>query len=187
VVREKADDNNVRLGTLAQDVEAITRGIPQMAGAGGVNPAGGAAGGPPPGGVPPAQGQPEQLGASPSQIFEQARSDYMAGNYDVSIKGFEGYLTNFPKSPQAPDAQLYIGESLRSQGKFSQAIDAFTRVIDNYPGSSKVAEALFKRGRAYEDAGDNARARESYQAVVDKFPPDNTWYIQATQRLGKIK
>jgi tol-pal system protein YbgF len=191
VVREKADDNNTRLGTLALDVEVISKTLPQIAAAASAGQPlpGGAAGGPPAAGNPatPPQGRPEQPGASPSQLFQQAQSDYMAGNFPLAISGFISYLGSWSISPQAPDAQLYLGDSYRKLGKFDDAIDAYTKVVNNYPASPKVAEALYKRGAAYEDAGDKVRARESYQAVIDKYPPDNQWAIMAKAVVGRIK
>jgi tol-pal system protein YbgF len=175
VVREKADDNNVRLGTMAQDVEAISRTIPQMGAPAAGNPA-----------TPP-QGQPEQPGAPPSQIFQQAQSDFMVGNYDLAIPGFVSYLNNWPKSTQAPDAQMYIGDSYRKLGKFDQAVEAYAKVVNNYPASTKVPEALYKSGNAFEDAGDKMRARESYQAVIDKYPADNQWVVMANQGVTRVK
>jgi tol-pal system protein YbgF len=189
VVREKADDNNLRLGTLALDVEAISRMMPQLGAPAAGAPPGGAPGAPPAGNpaTPPTGGLPEQPGAAPSQLFAQALSDFMVGNYDLAVSGFQYYLTNYPKGPQAPDSQMYIGDCYRKQGKFDQAIEAYTKVINNYATSTKVAEALYKRGNAFEDTGDKVRAKESYQAVIDKYPADNVWAIQALQRLTSMK
>ena len=156
VVREKADDNNVRLGSLSQDVEAIHQNLLQAAaspGAGATPPAGAGA----PGMTPPAGGapaQPGRIGELPGQQFQQAFSDYTRSQFDLAISGFEQYLAANPKAAQAPDAQTYIGDSYSLAGKFHDAIAAYTRVINNYPASSKVPEAYFKRGRAYEGAGD---------------------------------
>ncbi len=183
IVREKADDNNVRLGSLSQDVEAIHQAM--QAGGAGAAPGGAVppAGSMQPGGAtpPPVSGAP--AGILPTQQFQQALSDYTRGQYDLSITGFEQYLAANPKAANAPDAQLYIGDSYRLGGKFDQAIAAYTKVINNYPSSTKVPEAYFKRGQSYEAAGDRARARQDYEYLIKTYPPDNNFVILARQRM----
>jgi len=178
VMKEKFIDTNDRLGTITGDVAAISRALAQT------GPAGGAM---PPPGAAPGQAQPEGLGAQPSAILQQAISDYYIGNYSMAETEFQQYLKDNPKAPSAPEALVYLGQTLRAERKFEEAIVAFAAVIDNYPGSNRLIEALFQRGRTWEEAGDKAKARESYQAVIDKYPPDNTWVLQAAQRLARIK
>ncbi len=185
VVREKADDNNVRLGSLSQDVAAINQSLQQGAAPGAVAPPTGGTpppGGPQPGGTtPPVAGA--QVGILPTQQFQQALSDYTRGQYDLAITGFEQYLAANPKASNAPDAQLYIGDSYRLAGKFDQATAAYTKVINNYPSSGKVPEAYYKRGQSYEAAGDRARARQDYEYLIKTYPPDDRFVILARQRM----
>ena len=190
VVREKADDNNVRLGSLSQDVEAI-HGLVQTAAAGAVAAPGAApAGGPPAAGAgapttPPSQPSAPaggQTGVLPSQLFDQALSDYRSSRWDLAINGFETYLAAYPRSQNAPDAQMYIGDSNRLAGKFNDAIAAYTKVINNYPSTSKVPEAYYRRGQTYEAAGDKARAKQDYDYLIKTYPADNTYVILAKER-----
>jgi len=192
VVREKADDNNVRLGTLSQDVEAIHQNLVQglAAAAAGAQPAGGAVQPgvtPPAGGAPAQPGQPARMGELPRQQFQQAFSDYTGGRFDLAITEFEQYLAANPKAPDAPDAQVYIGDSHRLAGRFADAIAAYTKVINNYPNSSKVPEAYFRRGQSYEGAGDKARALQDYDYVIKNYAPDNNSVILASQAKKRIE
>ncbi len=196
VVREKADDNNVRLGSLSQDVEAIHQSLVQASAAApaGVTPTPGGAptpGAPSPAGMPaqvPPATRPSEL---PSEQLRQAISDYQRGQFDLAITGFEQYLGANPKASNAPDTQMYIGDAHKFAGRFNDAVAAYTKVINNYPASSKVPEAYYKRGQAYEAAGDRARAVEDYDFLLKTYPPDNTFVLlakQARQRLeGKIE
>jgi tol-pal system protein YbgF len=204
VVREKSDDNSVRLGTLSQDLEALRQMMPTTppptpptdlaaAGAPGAPPAGE---NPPP--TPPAQAAPppspaEQLGMLPTEAYRRAQADYWAGDYQLAISGFEGFLKAVSRtdradsSSQAPDAQFYIGEAYYNQGKLDQAIDAYTKVIAGYPSSSRVPEAYYKRGLMYERSGDKVHARESFQALISKYPPENQWVVMATQAMARLQ
>jgi TolA-binding protein len=183
VVREKADDNNVRLGTLSLDVEAIHQGLVQGAGGtpAGAAPGGaaGAAPGAPTGNVP--------VPELPRQQFQQAFSDYTRNQFDLAITGFEQYLAANPKANNAPDAQMYIGDSHRLSGRFQDAVAAYTKVINNYPNSSKVPEAYYKRGQAYEAAGDKARALQDYDYLIKTYPPDDNFVVLANQARQRLQ
>jgi tol-pal system protein YbgF len=189
VVREKADDNNVRLGTLSQDLEALRQNMPPAAAAAQL-PAQPAAGAQPGAGPPPAPQQPaggEAIGMPPSQLYQAAWSDYTLAQYDLAIQGFETYLKAYPRAPMAPDAQFFIGESYFLGGKLDRARDAYTKVINNYATSARVPDAYYKLGLTFERMGDKAHAREAFQTVIDKYPADNQSVIQAKQRLSRLQ
>ncbi len=200
VVREKADDNNVRLGTLSQDLEALRQAALQGAAAQAAAPAqpAGAAPGTPPGqpamqpptqppSQPPTGGVPAANLPPPTQLYQEAWGDYMAARYDLAIQGFDTFLKGFPRATQAPDAQFYIGESYFLGGKLDQARDAYTKVINNYQASPRVPEAYYKLGLTFERMGDKVHAREAFQTLIDKFPADNQSVIQAKQRLSRLQ
>ncbi len=189
VVREKADDNNVRLGSLSQDVEAIHQNLVQgMAAAGAAPQPGGAPGVTPPvGGATVQPAQPGRVGDLPGQQFNQAFSDYTRNQFDLAITEFEQYLAANPKATQAPDAQMYVGDSHKLAGRFADAIAAYTKVINNYPSSSKVPEAYYRRGQAYEAAGDRARAVQDYDYLIKTYPPDNNSVILASQAKKRLE
>ena len=204
IVREKVDDTHVRLGTLAQEVDSLRNSIPQMPPPGAyVDPAApGATGAPatPPGSasVPPttpgATGGPAATapvaapapnpaaGMSPQRLWDMAYSDYASGQFPLAIQGFETYIRTFPRSPQADDAQFYIGEAFQLDGKYREAIAAYDRVIADFPQGDKAAEAYYKRGLVYGTLNQPDKARESFEAVLKLFPNSESSRL-ARQRL----
>lgn len=187
VVREKVDETNVRLGTITQELESIRQAIPEpgMMAAPAVpttDP------GVTPGAVPPATttgATTAPPGVQPQKLFEASRADYYTGNYELAINGFDTFLKYFPKSAQAHEAQLLIGESLYNGKKLIEAIAAYNRVITNYPGSPSVPQAYYKRGNAQQQIGEAAQARESYETVIKQFP-DSQATTLAKQRLESL-
>jgi tol-pal system protein YbgF len=187
IVREKVDETNVRLSSLAQEMESIRSSLPQP----------GAVSAPPmtsdatqPGAPasattanPPAQAP----GQTPQKLLESAYADYSMGQYPLAIQGYEAFLKYYPKSDLADDAQYQIGESYFNSNKFTEAAAAYARVISDYPGGNKVPDAYYKRGRALESIPGQAEAvKQSYQAAIDKFP-DTMAATLAKQRLGLIQ
>ena len=186
VVREKIDDTHVRLGSLAQEVDALRNSMPQ--GPSGVSadpnaappstsasPAG-PTGAPTAGGstLPPvaAAGPPANpaAGMSPGRLWDMAFSDYAAGQWPLAIQGFETYIRSFPKSEQADDAQFYIGEAYQLDGKMREALAAYERVASDYPQSNRAADSYYKRGVIYNTLNQPDKAREMFETTIKQFP-----------------
>lgn len=193
VLREKADDTNVRLSSMTQEMEAVRQAIasipaPSPAAATGQTPP--VAGETPPG--PPGASQvppPSTAGApliSPQRMFESADGDYAAGQYDIAIIGFNTFINTFPKSDKVDDAQLKIGNSLYASGKYAEAVLAFQKVITNYPQSDSVPPAYYKLGQTHESLKQFDLARKAFETVVQKYPAVNEAFL-AKQRLDSLK
>jgi tol-pal system protein YbgF len=173
VVREKIDDNNVRISSIAQELDALRLSVSQ-----GGQPAGMAPGaeGQPQAGAPAQGGQPAapvttpNPGVSPTRLYDMAWADYAGGQYDLAIQGFTDFIRTFPKLEQAGAAQFYIGETYYVQGKYREAVTAYDRVISDYPNSAKVPDAYFKRGLALNVLGQADRARDSWEFAAKTFP-----------------
>ncbi|MEP6917284.1 MAG: tetratricopeptide repeat protein, partial [Acidobacteriota bacterium] len=176
ILREKADDTNVRLSTVTQELDAVRQTIAAMP-----SPTA-----PPPSGLDPLTGTPSQTGtpttAAPPppsapggaaplaarQMFDNAYSDYTAGQYDIAIIGFNTFISSFPKHEKADDAQLNIGQALYGSGKFREAIEAFQKVITNYPQADSVPVAYYKMGITYDALQQLDLARKSFETVIQK-------------------
>ena len=182
IVREKLDDNNVRVGSLAQEVDSLRELITAMprGGDGPIDPA--AAAPAAAGGAPPAAG----LGTSPQRAYDAAMSDYWGSDYDLAISGFKAYLASFPQSDRAADAQFYIGQSYYNQGKYTEAADAYNLTIRTYPKHAILADAYYKLGESYRGLKNVERARTAYEFVVKNFPESSSAAL-AQQRLQELR
>jgi tol-pal system protein YbgF len=174
IVREKVDETNVRLGSISQELESIRQAIPEPSSVSMMPPAmtDPTAPAAPGGSAPqaPAVTPVPPPSINSQRLFQNSFADYTTGNYSLAVDGFESYLKYFPKSPQAHEAQFYIGEAYFQEKKDREAVAAYDRVIGNYPGSASVPQAYYKRGVALHRLGDVDRARESYEAVLKQFP-----------------
>jgi len=193
VLREKADDTNVRLSTVSQELEAVRQAMSSTPPAQALTPTAGAE--PAPAGEPgaaPATAAPVPTTPpgsapfiSPQRMYDNAYSDYTGGQYDIAIQGFNAYISSFPKSDKADDAQLNIGNAYYAAGKYREAGDAFQRVISNYPSSDSVPAAYYKLGLAYTDLKQPDLARRAFETLAQKYPaaPEA---ILAKQRLDAL-
>jgi TolA-binding protein len=198
VIREKLDDNNVRVGSLTQEVDALRRSMQQMATRpaatdpfGGGDPSAASSGAAqPPGGAPPSTGAPAAatptMTASPRQVWDAAYADYTSGQYDLAVLGFEAYIRNFPKSDSADDAQVLICAAFLADKKYQKAVDACDTAIRTYPTGNAIPDAYFRKGLALADMRDVNGARTAWETVVRNFPDSDAGRL-AKQRLDQIR
>ena len=172
ILREKADDTNVRLSSMTQELEAMRQTIASMpapsAATAPATPPGDPAAAPP--STPPAAINVPPPSVSAQKMFDAAFADYTLSQYDLAIAGFELFLKTFPKSVQAAEAQLNIGNSYYAQGNYRAAVDAFNNVISDFPKSPVVSTAYYKLGLSYEGLKMVDRAKEAYQTVIKNYP-----------------
>lgn len=189
ILREKIDDTNVRIASFSQEIEALRMSIPRMpvqmidpttdaVDTGEVPTAG-------PAPLPVAPPAPANPGVSPQRLYDNAWADYTTGQWALAITGFEAYITAFPRSALADDAQFYIGQTYYNDGRFEDAVAAFDEVILNYADANAVPEAYYKRGLSLDRLGDTDRARESFETVIANYP-DSPMATMATQALDRL-
>lgn len=195
ILREKGDDTNVRISTVANSLEGMRQVVQALqssvvqamaaaqASASGAPPVGDTAAG-----TAPAQTQPVNAASlqSPKVLYENAYSDYAATRYELAIQGFQAYLRTFPNSPDAYQAQFQIGESYFALGRYPQAVQAYREVIETYKTSPWVPDAYYKRGISYREQGMKDPARSDFQYVMKNFP-DNTLAPLAKAAFDGIK
>jgi tol-pal system protein YbgF len=192
IVREKMDDNNVRIGSLTQEVDAMRQSVQQLNVAPPPVAATSDPGSPSPPTDPtattlvPLTAVPNAAGASPQKLYDSAWTDYTTGQYDLAVLGFESYIKSFPRSDLADDAQVYIGNSYLQAGKNEKAVEAYDLAIRTYPSGNLVPDAYYKKGTALLDLKQVDRAIEAFQFVAKTFPDSNA-AILAKQQLSRLQ
>ena len=192
VIRERADETNVRLSSLEQELEAVRQSMP-----------------PPMYALPlppvvtlssldpdsryfsklpePPEARtvtPSVAGLSPMRMYDQAFADYGAGQWALAIEGFQAFIRTFPRSDQTDDAQYYIGETHYLSGRYEEAVNAYNQVIQRYPDSNSTPAAYFKGGLALERLGDLDSARTSWGFVLETYPDSDAGRL-AKQALDR--
>jgi TolA-binding protein len=172
VIREKLDDNNVRIGSLSQEVDSLRQSLQQSLQAPRPSPTttepdASATGGTAP---PPAAAPAPAVGVSPQKLFDAAQSDYYAGQYELAISGFSDFIKSFPKSEQADDAQVMICNAYLTDGKYEKAVEACDVAIRTYPTGDKIAEAYYRKGVALQSLKNADGARDAFERAIKADP-----------------
>ena len=134
--------------------------------------------------TPPSGGQ--SLPPSPSEYWNAAWSYYASSKYPEAIAAFDEYLRQFPTSPDAAKAQMFIGDAHFSLGKFKDALTAYGVVISKYPNAEQVPEAYLKQGQSYATLKQNAEAKRIYDLVINRYPKSDA-AVFAKEFLKSIK
>jgi tol-pal system protein YbgF len=191
-LREKADDTNVRLSTMTQELQALRQSVASMPPSAAAAPTNEPAPVDPnaPAGAPgvaaaPA-GAPGAANISPTRMYDQSYADYAAGQFDLAVDGFQAFIRTFPTSPKAAEAQLYIGYSLYNAGRNNDAVAALQKVITDYPQSGSVSSAYYKLGLTYEALKQPDNARKAFETVVQKYQ-SSADAVLAQQALERLK
>jgi tol-pal system protein YbgF len=194
VVREKVDDNNVRISSLFQEVDALRQAVQQQVAAArasvpseapdGAIPADGVS--PPPAPVPAPPATPvAPIGMSPTRLYDMAFSNYTSGLWDLAIDGFDSYIRSFPKSDMADDAQVYIGNAYLQDGKNDKAVQAYDQAIRTYPSGNAIPDAYYKKGLALMNLKQLDLAREAFELAVKSYPDSDAGRL-ARQKLVQL-
>jgi tol-pal system protein YbgF len=107
------------------------------------------------------------------------------GKYNEAIAGFKQFLTTFPTSALADNAQYWLGEAHYVNKQYPDALRDFRTVLEKYPDSRKTPDALLKIGFCNYELKNWAEARSSLNQVVQRFG-DTTAARLASQRIAKM-
>jgi len=109
--------------------------------------------------------------------------------YDQVIKEYQEFISKYPKSKWADNAQMHIGESYEYQNNYAQALKEYQEVISRYPNSDRLDAVKLKVEiiennpseilRLYSDeyrAWQGERYEEAVkkcQEIIDNYPESN--------------
>ena len=132
---------------------------------------------PPPGGV--------SAGAGEQAMYDAAFNALKGADYPKAIANFRAFLTAYPTSPLASNAQYWLGEAFYVTREYDSAVQAFRKVATDWPDSRKAPDALVKVGFTQAAQGKNAEARATLEEVTRRFPGSEAAQL-ASDRLKRL-
>jgi len=119
------------------------------------------------------------------KVYSQAFDALKAGSYSVAITGFKDFLSSYPQSPLAENAQYWLGEAYYVTRDYGGANDAFHTVLQKWPESRKAPDALLKLGFTEFELKRYGDARKTLEQVTQKYPDSDAARL-AADRLKRI-
>jgi tol-pal system protein YbgF len=157
----------------------LDRRLTQLSSSGG---GGGAGAGAATGGAGSAGGSAEQ---GDQVAYQQALDVLKAGRYADAIAMLRQFVTAYPRSNLADNAEYWLGEAYYVQRDFPNAATAFRTVGEQWPGSRKAADAQVKLGYCQIELKQYGAARATLSDVSKRFPESSAAKL-AQQRLQSL-
>lgn len=120
------------------------------------------------------------------QAYSQSFNLLKEGRYQQAVVDFSGFLSNYPESKFAGNAQYWLGEANYVSREYKTALKEFQKVLTQYPDSGKVQGAALKIGYTYYEMKDWDSSKAALQKVIDNYP-NTTSARKAEERLQRIK
>lgn len=107
---------------------------------------------------------------TPKAAYDRSMQKFKQRDLNGALDGFSDFLSRYPNSELASNAQFWIGECHYGKGEYARAIEAYDRVKKIYPSSEKLPAALLKKGLTYLALRDRRKASSVLTQVVEAFP-----------------
>ena len=128
--------------------------------------------------------------ATTAALFTQAWILDRQNKQDAALPVWERLARDFPKSPNAADAFVRIGDARFEAKKFDEARDKFAQVAADFPQSPLLPEARFKLGSSlfhlekYDDAASAFRSAAESKGAGEMVPEALYWQGVALDKAG---
>lgn len=123
---------------------------------------------------------------SEQATYLQALDQLKSGKYPDAIASLQQFLSTYPKSDLADNAEYWLGEAYYVTRDFPKAATAFKSVLDQWPNSRKAPDALLKLGYTQFELKQYADARATLTDVTKRFPGSNDAQL-ASERLRQMQ
>ena len=123
--------------------------------------------------------------AQAQALFDVAVSNAERDLRTTALRGFQQFLDQYPRDPNAPAAYLHRGELLTLEGRLEEAIDDYLEIPRMFPTSDRIPAALYRAGVLCIELEDYDRAREYLERVINTYP-DDRFAEQAREKLDEI-
>ena len=117
--------------------------------------------------------------------YQTAFDQLKDGKYTEAANGFTRFLSAYPQSQLADNAQYWLGEAHYVLKDYPQALRDFQAVLQKYPDSRKAPDALLKIGYCQYELKNYRDARDALNKLVQQYPETSSARL-AQQRIAKL-
>ncbi|CAM3771167.1 tol-pal system protein YbgF [Polynucleobacter arcticus] len=109
--------------------------------------------------------QPEE-----KKAYDEALKAFQAGNLKKADEGFSAFDKRYPKSPYAPLAIFWSGNSKYANKDYAGAIAQLQSLIKRYPTHPRIPSAMLTLGNAQLESGNKAAAKKTFAEIISRYP-----------------
>lgn len=125
-------------------------------------------------------------GMSADRSYTEALRDLQTGKTDLAYSEFQQFLSYFPNTELAANAQYYLGEIDYNRQNYSGAIQAFDAVLERYPDNPKTPDAHYMKAMALLKSNQRNKAVQEFRVLVQNYShtDDARKALQQLRALG---
>ena len=116
------------------------------------------------------------------RAHDVALDQFKAGNYPAAIASFNAFVKNYAKSPLAPSAYYWIGNSQFALKDYRAAIATQRQMVAAFPTNPKVPDALLNIATSQFELNDAAASRRTLRTDRQEAPA-----VEAPPRRGNVR
>lgn len=117
------------------------------------------------------EGEQVEIPADKTAHLTAARGAFTANDFNKARALFREFVTRYAQDPEAPHAQLQVGECYRLEGQHARALGEYRKVIASYAGSESVNDALFSMAVSFYELHACTDAKAALEALSRRRPP----------------
>jgi tol-pal system protein YbgF len=103
-------------------------------------------------------------------LYDEAAAAQHAEEHQIAATKFEEFVSKYPQSQDADNAQLAIGDNYFHLREYNKAIEAYQTVIQKYPTSDSADITLLRLGDAHMALDNQTEASKAYWQLIQKYP-----------------
>ena len=130
--------------------------------------------------------QPSTTSSEEKAAYQKAFDTLKEGRYKKAKASFPRFLTKYPNSIYAGNAQYWLGEANYVTRNFQQGIIEFNQVVTRYSNSAKVPDAMLKLGYTYYELKQYEQAKTVLQELRKQHPKSAAFRL-AGKRLDRMR
>jgi tol-pal system protein YbgF len=176
LLQNQSEGGKTQSRNLYGDLEKRLAALETLGGVGAAAPAGAS---------PPGSAAPPAMVGGEQASYDAAFTALKGADYPKAIAGFKSFVSSYPDSPLASNAQYWLGEAYYVTREYPSAIAAFQKVTTSWPDSRKAPDALVKIGFTQSALGKNGDARVTLEDVVRRYPGTEAAQL-ASERLKRL-
>jgi tol-pal system protein YbgF len=119
-------------------------------------------------------------------LLKEARNLLLDSNFASAEEAFKSFLTKYPKSANAHEAQYFLGESLLYQDDYTGAAKAYGKLLNDYPKSENGPNALVKLARSMRLMQKTTEACKTLDLMPKQFPKASSAAKQLASRERQL-
>lgn len=125
-------------------------------------------------------------GMSADRSYTEALRDLQTGKSDLAYSEFQQFLSYFPNTELAANAQYYLGEIDYNRQNYTGAIQAFDAVLERYPDNPKTPDAHYMKAMALLKSNQRNKAVQEFRILVQNYShtDDARKALQQLRALG---